>query len=68
MENSLFKSIVGTRITPELRERLEALAIERGWSLTSVVRDALAHYVDEEQFNARPTPADKRSRWRVPTK
>lgn len=62
-----YNSHVGTRISPELRERLEAVAIERSWSLGSVVRDALFRYVDEEQFDAQPTPADTRSRWRVRT-
>ena len=65
MNDTLLKSKVGTRITPELRERLEALAIERGWALGSVVREALVRFVDEARFAARPTPADTRSRWRA---
>lgn len=65
MNDTLLKSKVGTRITPELRERLEALAIERGWALGSVLRDALVRYVDDDQFDAGPTPADTRSRWRA---
>ena len=36
---------VGFRVSPELRQRADALADERGISLSQLAREALEHYV-----------------------
>lgn len=66
------ESFFGCRVPPALRQRLVAVARERGWPEAAVVREALQRYMDEtatarSEGGAQPPPSDSRSRWRAPS-
>lgn len=62
---------IGARMPTEMRRRAEALAVERGWNLGDVLREALARYLEtttaaaeEKEGGAAVTTLDGRATWR----
>ena len=48
--------IAGVRLAPELREPLERYGKERGLSLSDVVREAVAEFIERHGLNVEVTP------------